>query len=68
MLLDIEMPGIDGRGARAAEGRCDLRHIPAITISGVDDTDAIVRLGAGADDFLPKPFDPAILRAGSTRA
>jgi class 3 adenylate cyclase len=65
VLLDIEMPGIDGievlERLKANEA---LRHIPVIMISGVDDTDAIVRcLGAGADDFLPKPFDPAILRA-----
>jgi adenylate cyclase len=35
-----------------------------IMISGLDDTESVVRcLEIGADDFLPKPFDPAILRA-----
>ena len=65
VLLDIEMPGIDGiEVLERLKADDDLRHIPVIMISGVDDTDAIVRcLGAGADDFLPKPFDPAILRA-----
>jgi class 3 adenylate cyclase len=65
VLLDIEMPGVDGievlERIKADE---ELRHIPVIMISGVDDTDSIVRcLQAGADDYLPKPFDPAILRA-----
>ena len=65
VLLDIEMPGIDGiEVLERLKADAAFRHIPVIMISGVDDTHAIVRcLGAGADDFLPKPFDPAILRA-----
>lgn len=65
VLLDIEMPGVDGievlERIKADE---ELRHIPVIMISGLDDTESIVRcLEAGAEDYLPKPFDPAILRA-----
>jgi adenylate cyclase len=65
VLLDIEMPGVDGievlERIKADEG---LRHVPVIMISGVDDTESIVRcLEAGAEDYLPKPFDPVILRA-----
>ena len=41
-----------------------LRHLPVVMISGIDDAQSVVRcLEAGADDFLPKPFDAAILRA-----
>ena len=65
ILLDLVMPGIDGMGVlerlKADEA---LRHLPVIMISGVDDSDSVIRcLEMGADDFLPKPFDPAILRA-----
>ena len=65
ILLDIEMPGIDGfevLGQIKADEK--LRHLPVIMISGMDDTESVVRcLEIGADDFLPKPFDAAILRA-----
>jgi adenylate cyclase len=65
VLLDIEMPGVDGiEVLERMKADTGLRHIPVIMISGVDDADSIVRcLEAGADDFLPKPFDPVILRA-----
>jgi len=65
VLLDIVMPGLDGievlERMKADE---NLRHVPVIMISGVDDAESIVRcIESGADDFLPKPFDPVILRA-----
>jgi adenylate cyclase len=65
VLLDIEMPGVDGfevlERIKADEA---TRHLPVIMISGLDDTESVVRcLEIGADDFLPKPFDAAILRA-----
>jgi len=65
VLLDIEMPGLDGIEVLERIKADDaLRHIPVIMISGVEDTASIVRcIEAGAEDFLPKPFDPVILRA-----
>ncbi|HEX9121826.1 MAG TPA: response regulator, partial [Actinomycetota bacterium] len=65
VLLDIVMPGIDGIGVLERMKRDPtLRHIPVIMISGVDDADSVIRcLEIGAEDFLPKPFDRAILRA-----
>ncbi|HEU4528837.1 MAG TPA: response regulator [Actinomycetota bacterium] len=65
ILLDIVLPGIDGFGVleriKADEAS---RHLPVIMISGLDDTASVIRaLEMGADDFLPKPFDAAILRA-----
>ena len=65
ILLDVEMPGIDGFGVlERIKGDEATRHLPVIMISGLDDTESVVRcLEIGADDFLPKPFDAAILRA-----
>ena len=65
VLLDIVMPGLDGMEVlERLKADADLRHIPVIMISGVDDAESIVRcIETGADDFLPKPFDPVILRA-----
>jgi adenylate cyclase len=68
ILLDIEMPGIDGfEVLERIKGDETLRHLPVIMISGIDDTQSMIRcLQIGADDFLPKPFDAAILRARVT--
>jgi adenylate cyclase len=65
VLLDIVMPGLDGiEVLERLKSNPELAHIPVVMISGVDDTDAVVRsIETGADDFLPKPFDPVILRA-----
>ncbi|MEP6757911.1 MAG: response regulator [Actinomycetota bacterium] len=65
ILLDIEMPGLDGiEVLERMKDDARFRHIPVIMISGVEDSEAIVRcIEAGAEDFLPKPFDPVILRA-----
>ena len=65
VLLDIEMPELDGYEtlSRIKENE-GLRHIPVIMISGVDELKSIVRcIEMGATDYLPKPFDAAILRA-----
>jgi adenylate cyclase len=65
ILLDIEMPGLDGIAVlERIKSDESLRHLPVIMISGIDDNASVVKcLEIGADDFLPKPFDQAILRA-----
>ena len=41
-----------------------MRHIPVIMISAVDQVESVVRcIELGAEDYLPKPFNPTILRA-----
>jgi sigma-B regulation protein RsbU (phosphoserine phosphatase) len=65
ILLDIMMPGLDGyevlERLKADEV---LRNLPVILISALADDDNMVKgISLGADDFLPKPFNPHILRA-----
>lgn len=65
MLLDIVMPRLDGLGVLAEMKEFSLvAATPVIMISGLDDQDAVIRcIELGADDFLPKPPNPLILRA-----
>ncbi len=65
ILLDILMPVLDGFAVLDhVKGDARLREIPVIMISAVDEMDSVVRcIEAGAEDYLPKPFDPTLLRA-----
>ncbi|HET7746607.1 MAG TPA: adenylate/guanylate cyclase domain-containing protein [Vicinamibacteria bacterium] len=65
VLLDILMPEMNGyQVLEAMKGDDDLRHIPVIMISALDEVESVVRcLEIGAEDYLPKPFNPVILRA-----
>jgi serine phosphatase RsbU (regulator of sigma subunit) len=65
VLLDILMPVMDGYQALAEiKGDPSLQHLPVIVISGVDEIDSVVRcIEMGATDYLPKPFEPSLLRA-----
>ncbi len=41
-----------------------LRHVPVIMVSAHDELSSVVRcIEAGAEDYLPKPFNPTLLRA-----
>ncbi len=62
VLLDVMLPGIDGfevcRRIRAS------RDIPIVMLTARgDDADRVVGLEIGADDYLPKPFNPRELLA-----
>jgi CheY-like chemotaxis protein len=65
LLLDIMMPELNGYEVlRLLKADSHLRDIPVIMISALDDMDSIVRcIKLGAEDYLPKPFDPVLLRA-----
>jgi adenylate cyclase len=65
ILLDLLMPDLNGFQVLErlkADGR--LRDISVIMISGLQETDSVIRcIEAGAEDYLPKPFNPILLRA-----
>lgn len=65
VLLDVIMPVMDGYTALVKmKSDEDLRHIPVIMISALDEIESVVRgIEAGAEDYLPKPFNPTLLRA-----
>lgn len=66
ILLDIVMPEMDGYAVlEALKADEALREIPVIVISSLDDeTESVVRaIKLGAVDFLPKDFEPEILKA-----
>ncbi len=63
MVLDLMMPGEDGLSiCRRLRGLGDKMPIIMLTAKG-DDVDRIVGLEVGADDYLPKPFNPRELVA-----
>jgi DNA-binding response OmpR family regulator len=65
VLLDILMPGVDGfEVLRRLKANPQLAHVPVIMISALDEISSVVRcIEMGAADYLPKPFNPVLLRA-----
>ena len=65
VLLDIMMPKMDGFEVLAKmKADATLRDIPVIIISAHSDMPHILKgIEMGAEDYLPKPFDPLLLKA-----
>jgi DNA-binding response OmpR family regulator len=66
VILDLMMPGIDGlevcRRIRSLQG--DASRVPVIMLTAKGDPmDRVIGLEIGADDYLPKPFEPRELLA-----
>ena len=65
VLLDVQLPGIDGYGVchQLKENEATAL-IPVTFLTGVQDGDARTKgIEAGADDFITKPFEYGLLRA-----
>ena len=67
VLLDLEMPGLDGAElVRKMRADADpaIAQIPAIMLTGhSDEQSEVLCLEAGADDFVTKPINTTVLRA-----
>jgi sigma-B regulation protein RsbU (phosphoserine phosphatase) len=64
VLLDVMMPELDGEATLQRIKGNAARNLPVIMISALDDLERVVRcIEMGAEDYLPKPFDPTLLRA-----
>jgi adenylate cyclase len=65
VLLDLEMPELDGLGVLEILKRDEeYKMLPVIVISGADQIEKTIRcIEIGAEDYLPKPYDPILLRA-----
>jgi DNA-binding response OmpR family regulator len=65
ILLDVMMPEMDGHDVlKELKADSRWRDIPVIMISALDEIESVVRcIERGAEDYLPKPFDPVLLRA-----
>jgi adenylate cyclase len=65
ILLDVHVSDSDGVQTLAALKADELyRHLPVIMISACDEMDIAVRcIEMGAEDYLPKPFNPVLLKA-----
>ena len=66
VILDLMLPDMDGlevcRRIRAAQG--DVARVPVLMLTAKGDPlDRIIGLELGADDYLPKPFEPRELLA-----
>ena len=65
ILLDVEMPGIDGfQVLRALKSDTELKDIPVVFLTSRSDIDDVVAgLRGGAHDYLKKPFEHVELLA-----
>lgn len=64
VLLDLEMPELDGIGVLEHLHASGQSEPPVIVISALADMAGVVRcIELGAEDYLPKSFDPTLLRA-----
>jgi len=65
IILDLMLPGIDGlEVCKKIKSDEQLQHIPVLMLTAKsEETDEVIGLELGADDYLTKPFSPRILLA-----
>ncbi len=64
IILDLMLPDADGLDLCRTLRASDAASVPILMLTARGDaTDRIIGLEMGADDYLPKPFEPRELRA-----
>ena len=65
IVLDLMLPGIDGfEVCRLLKQDAATQHIPVLMLTAKgEETDIVVGLELGADDYITKPFSPRVLVA-----
>lgn len=65
ILLDLMLPGVEGTEvARRLRADATTEHIPIIMLTArTEETDMVVGLSMGADDYVTKPFSMKVLMA-----
>jgi class 3 adenylate cyclase len=65
VLLDMEMPEMDGfQVLEQMKGDLQLRDVPVLVTSSLEGVESVVRcIELGAEDYLPKPVNPVLLKA-----
>lgn len=65
VILDIMLPGIDGLTiCQQLRAEAKTKALPIIILSAKEEeSDVVIGLGLGADDYMPKPFSPRELLA-----
>ncbi|OGN89208.1 MAG: DNA-binding response regulator [Chloroflexi bacterium RBG_13_48_10] len=64
VILDLNLPGMDGLDVARHIRRRETRRTPIIMLTArTDEMDQLLGLELGADDYIPKPFSPRIVVA-----
>jgi len=64
VILDLNLPGMDGLDVARHIRRSETRRTPIIMLTArIDEVDQLLGLELGADDYIPKPFSPRIVVA-----
>ena len=66
VILDLNLPGMDGLDVARAirQGKSNGANTPIMMLTArADETDQLIGLELGADDYLPKPFSPRVVVA-----
>lgn len=65
ILLDIEMPGMDGKEfLKKFKSTKEGKEIPVLMVTSVEEVESMIEcFKEGADDYITKPFEPEVLKA-----